>query len=261
MTDCTCDQIPTYCENIPVTGIKVLRGPDGIIGADTRFSSFNYGVNSSLTQPPPGLFEPYNDISFYRLLSGTWVDGTPISFGEDGYDPTNFTPYSYVFDGNPSDSLSWSMCNDELPSGYDYRILINSGPFRLAPGESTSICYAVMTKFGVNYPCPDVTPLIEMGNAIEEFCASLSPANEPIAAANTTQFYPNPLLSEGKLTAKGEQIESVRLFNANGQLVRHYKDLKTNELTISRGELPAGLYYYGALLGNGQLATGKIAVQ
>jgi hypothetical protein len=56
-------------------------------------------------------------------------------------------------------------------------------------------------------------------------------------------------------------LESARLFNANRQLVRHYEDLKANELTISRGGLPAGLYYYAAHLGNGQLATGKIAVQ
>ncbi|MCC6723957.1 MAG: T9SS type A sorting domain-containing protein [Saprospiraceae bacterium] len=248
--DCACSGLPTYCNEPPITGVKVLRGPNNNNGEDTGFSSFSY---SNALAPPTGN-------GMLPQLFGTWPDGTPITYGGSGYNPTSTDIHPFALDGNPSKTDEWSLCTVDMPP-LDFRMLISSGPFHLEPGESTSICYAVMTKFGVNYPCPDVTPLIEMGNAIEEFCASLSPANEPIAAANTTQFYPNPLVSEGKLSTNGEQMESVRLFNSNGQLVRHYNGLKTNELAIERGGLPAGLYYYAALLGNGQLATGKIAIQ
>ncbi|MBK8564185.1 MAG: T9SS type A sorting domain-containing protein [Saprospiraceae bacterium] len=257
---CDCGGAPSFCDNIPVTGIKVLSGPKNDNGEDTGFSSFIYFNNPGLLNPPIATTDPATDIEFYNYQRGTWRDGTPLTLGGSGYNPSGGSPHPFALDGNPAEADGWSSCTTTLPQ-YDRRLLINSGPVNLSPGESTSICYAVMTKFGVNYPCPDVTPLIEMGNAIEEFCASLSPANEPIAAANATQFYPNPLVSEGKLTASGEQIESVRLFNVNGQLVRHYKDLKANELIISRGGLPAGLYYYATLLGNGQLATRKIAIQ
>jgi hypothetical protein len=260
LVGCDCGGAPSFCNNIPVTGIKVLSGPKNDDGEDTGFSSFIYINNPAFLNPPIATTDPVSDIEFYYYQTGKWRDGTPLTLTGSGYNPSGGTPHSYAFDSNPSNSNGWSFCTKNLPP-YDRRLLINSGPVNLAPNESTTICYAVMTKFGVNYPCPDVTPLIEMGNAIEEFCASMTPANEPLAATNATQFYPNPLVSEGKLTAKGEALESVRLFNTSGQAVRLHNGLKVNELTIERDGLPTGLYYYAALLGNGQMATGKIVIQ
>ncbi len=257
---CDCGADPSFCENIPVTGIKVISGPKNENGEDTGFSSFTYFNNPAFLNPPVATTDPATDIEFYRYQSGSWRDGTPLTKTGSGYNPTGGVAYPFAFDSNPADVNGWSLCTKNLPH-HDRRMLINSGPVNLSPGESTYICYAVMTKFGVNYPCPDVTPLIEMGNAIEEFCARLSPVNETIAPANATQFYPNPLVAEGKLTSNSAYMENVRLFNANGQLVRHYNGLKTNELVIERSGFPAGLYYYAVLLSNGQLATGKIAMQ
>jgi hypothetical protein len=75
------------------------------------------------------------------------------------------------------------------------------------------------------------------------------------------RFHPNPLIAEGTLTTDGPSFESVSVFNANGQLVRRYDNLKNYVLAIERGGLPAGLYLYAAILGNGKLATGKITIQ
>jgi hypothetical protein len=255
--NCECPGVPlTYCDNIPITAIKVLGGPKNEAGEDVSFSSFTYFNNPSFQNPIPAMTDPANDIEFNRYMTGSWRDGTPFTSGGNGYSPTGGTPYPFAFDGNPGDTQSWSMCSENIPD-VDQRILISSGPVKLQPNESTIVRYAVMTKFGFQYPCPDITPLIEMGNGFE----SLTGTSEKPHSSQFIQFYPNPLLSEGKLTSNGEPMESVRLFNANGQLVRLYNDLKTNELTIERGVLPTGLYYYAALLVNGQLATGKIAIQ
>lgn len=255
---CTCDGgTTTYCENIPVTGIKVLNGPKNSEGEDVGFSSFVYFNNEG----PYGAIEPLFDLEYYRFMSGSWRDGTPLTYGGDGYntDPTA-QPYPYVFDGNPADTNAWSKCQEWLPA-YESRMLISSGPFKLQPGGSTSITYAVMTNFNVLYPCPDITPLVEMGDEIEEVYNTLSPSNDVFALASATQFYPNPLTKEGKLVVNGGLLESVRLFNADGRVVREYLDLKTNEVSIGREGLPSGFYCYTALLDNGKLSVGKVVVQ
>lgn len=258
---CSCPGgVATFCDDIPVTGIKVLRGPKNEAGDDTGFSSFVYTNSGGNVNIPPGTIEPDYDIEYYRYMSGKWKDGTHITFGWYGYDPSDPQPYNYVYDGNPSDVQGWSECT-ENSLNYDRQLLVNSGPVNLQPGGRTSICYAVMNKFGIQYPCPNVTPLIEMGHAVEQFYASLTPTNETIFTNNAVNFYPNPLVSEGKLTTNGEIFESVRLFSLDGRILREYNYLNTTELTIERSGLPSGFYLYSALLRNGQLASGKIVIQ
>lgn len=139
-------------------------------------------------------------------------------------------------------------------------MLINSGAVKLQPGASTSITYAVMTKFGIQNPCPDITPLIEMGNAIEGFYEELTPTNETSQENTSIHFQPNPFTSRGELITNGQPLESVRLLNLDGRILREYNHLHSAELTIERDELPSGFYMYSALLSNGQLATGKIII-
>jgi hypothetical protein len=252
--NCSTFGVNTYCENIPVTAIKVMKGPIGTNGGDVGFSSFTFASN------PVGGATPWWGLSPYYSLSGKWPDGVPITYGGNGYDTLSTNYHPFLMDGNPGNSDDWSLCSENLlPS--DFRMLIGSGPFDLNPGQSTSVTYAVLNNFDVTHPCPNLQPLIEMSDEIETIFGQLSSSENPISSQSHTQFYPNPLVSEGKLSSNGVKIEAVRLFNTNGQLVRYYHDLKTNELTISSGGLPAGLYYYAALLGNGLLATGKIAIQ
>ncbi len=255
-SNCEC-----YCDNIPITGIKILDGPKNEAGVDVGFSSFTYFNNNGFSGLQPATTDPVTGVEFYNYMTGYWRDGTPFSYGGTGYNVNGLQPYNYAFDGNPSDVQSWSMCNNDQISQYDQRLLISSGPFKLEPGARTSVSYAVMTKFGIQYPCPDITPLIEMGRAIETFHAGLTPTDETPPNLSATYFYPNPLLSEGKLTANGEALESVRLFSLDGRIVREYNHLNTQELTIERGGLPIGFYLYSVLLRNGQLASGKIVVQ
>ncbi|MBI1226392.1 MAG: T9SS type A sorting domain-containing protein [Bacteroidetes bacterium] len=74
-------------------------------------------------------------------------------------------------------------------------------------------------------------------------------------------FYPNPLISKGKLTTNGEVLESFHLFSIDGRLIREYSHLNTFELTIDKSGLSEGFYFYSTLLRNGQMTSGKIVVQ
>lgn len=257
-TDCSCEpDMPTYCEDMPITAIKVLKGPLSESGEDVGFSSFKY-INPAILTTTNTTWAP--DVQTYWQMTDRWGDGSRMVYGGNGHDPTSTDYHPYAMDGNPADPLGWSFCTENYAPG-DFSMLIGSGPFRLDIGESTSICYAVMTKFGIPQPCPDITPLIEMGKAVESYCAAgLTPICEVIPDA-TVQVYPNPILREGKIITNTGMFERVNIYNSDGQLMRSYPHLMANELTLERGMMSTGFYYYSALLNNGQLVTGKLVVR
>jgi len=252
--NCAIFNVATFCQDIPVTAIKVLKGPDDINGVDVGFSSFTLASNQMGNNSQWPIFGPYFS------MSGSWPDGTPITYGGSGYDTSSTNVHPFIMDGNPDNPNDWSFCSENAPPG-DFRMLIGSGPFSLGPGESTSVSYAIMNKFDLTYPCPTMTPLVEMGQTVQSFYNQISPSHAPIYDSRTTQFFPNPLVSNGKLTTSGTALETVRLISLEGRIMREYKHLGTHELNIERGELPSGFYLYAALLQNGQVATGKIVVQ
>lgn len=260
--DCTCPgSISTYCEDIPLLGVKVLRGPKNAAGEDMGFSSFMYFGDPALGAPPPP-FTLWYDVGFYRYMTGAWGDGVPLTYGGNGYDVTSTDYTDFAFPGNPSELTGWTQCTEDLPA-FDRKALINSGPFSLEPGQKTSVCYAVMSHFGATHPCPDITPLVVMGDEVEEFCESLTAVENVQHADFNLQLSPNPLHTEAKLTLKnaGETMQQVLIFRADGQLVRSYKNLKTNELTIRRDGLPAGMYFYKIQTNAGRWSAGRLAVQ
>jgi hypothetical protein len=272
MPGCTCPSgVVSYCEDSPILGVKVLRGPKGADGEDKGFSSFTYHNNTSFGTPPPmpGTTDPSIDIEHYFYMTGHWKDGTAMTYGGDGYNPVSPDIEKFAFPGNPSNAAEWSLCHTQsasFPNGlpsYDRRSLINSGPFRLAPGESTSICYAVMSYFGAELPCPDVTPLIEMGNAIEAFCESLTSTDEVVADNPAIHFYPNPMGTEGKLVLGDQRhfIQHATLHSVDGRLVKSFGQLHTNELDIRRDGLPAGMYFYKIRTSDGRLSTGRLVMK
>lgn len=60
-----------------------------------------------------------------------------------------------------------------------------------------------------------------------------------LAAEPTIQLYPNP--ATDALTIKGEQVESVRILNMNGQLIQEQQLISGGTINVSR--LEAGTYF------------------
>jgi hypothetical protein len=65
--------------------IPYEQGPPVLSGSflNAQMSSFMYYHNSSINGWPPGMLEPNAGapIEFYRLLTGSWIDGTPLTIG------------------------------------------------------------------------------------------------------------------------------------------------------------------------------------
>ena len=155
-----CDDCPqgvsTYCEDIPLIGIDYLRGPLDENGDEIGMSSFIYYNNGHV----PGTSDPGVPQEYYNYLTGSWRDGTPLTYGGTGYNIGSTDLTNYAFSDPPDDPTGWSMCSVGLPFG-DRRMLQASGPFRLDPGAVNELMVGVLWVPDIEYPCPDIAPLLE----------------------------------------------------------------------------------------------------
>lgn len=259
------DGVTSEGDTLPIIGIKVLEGPTGTNGQDVGFSSLTYYNSPSFGNPQPDIntTAPNYDIEYYNYMTGRWKFGQPFCYGGSGFSPA-CVPTNHVFPDNPSEPApACSMCTANLPA-YDRRVLINSGPFNLASGESNSISYAVMANFEVEYPCPDITPLIEQALAVQEVANNqFTATHEKASPAAALQFSPNPLSGTGLLRIQQPDLffEKVELHTLDGRLVRRYDGLSANALLVEREGLAPALYFLTAQLSNGQVGTVKVVVQ
>lgn len=113
-----------YGVNPPVQAITILNHP---------LAHSIYHINS--TSDPKG--DPSSALGYYRLLSGKFANGTPLTIGGDGYDPVsqNAVVTDYMFPDNPNNTSGWSMYTAAL-SGLDQRILGSVYKATLLPGET-----------------------------------------------------------------------------------------------------------------------------
>ncbi|MFT5168809.1 MAG: hypothetical protein ACI8P3_004054, partial [Saprospiraceae bacterium] len=264
-----CQGVNTYCEDIPIVGIKMLEGVkffDNGQVVDRKMSSFMYYNNGGTNPPPPpGTTDPTtgNPISFYRLLTGSWIDGTRLTKGGDGYDPASTDYTNYAFPSPPNDPDGWSMCSAGLSDG-DRRVVIGSGPFTMPPGAINSLSFAVIYADNITYPCPSLDPLSEACQDVQDLYDGTITATEELAdtPANII-FQPNPMTDQAELIFKDleNKVQQVGIFSIDGRQVQAYQNISGNTLTINRGSLSPGLYFYKLLAENFKIHSGKFIVQ
>lgn len=157
----TCDGgVPTYGDKVPILGIDYFRGPLDENFDEIGMSSFTYFNNAGVGNPLPGTTDPGNVNEYYNYLSGRWRDGTPYTFGGQGYDPTSTNIVDYAFTDEPNDDGGWSMCTANLGQG-DRRTIQASGPFTLKPTAKNELIVGVVWIPELIYPCPAIDKLLE----------------------------------------------------------------------------------------------------
>ncbi|HHH50475.1 MAG TPA: hypothetical protein ENK52_05815 [Saprospiraceae bacterium] len=155
---CTCPGgVNTYCDQIPILGVDYFRGPIDEHGNEIGMSSFTYYNNGSVGSPPPGTDDPTIASEYYNYLSGSWRDGTPFTFGGNGYN-IGGTPIKYAFVDSPDDPNGWSMVAENLAFG-DRRTIQASGPFKLEPGAINELIIGVVWVADQDYPAPSIATL------------------------------------------------------------------------------------------------------
>ncbi|RMG87149.1 MAG: hypothetical protein D6714_02935 [Bacteroidetes bacterium] len=158
-TDCA-GGVPTYGFEVPVLGIDYFRGPLNEFRQELGMTSFTY-FNNNINNPPPGTTDPNTAQEFYNYLRGLWRDGTPFTFGGDGYNPGSTDTIAFAFPSPPAltGNDHWSMCTESLPE-YDRRTVQASGPFLLQPGAVNELIIGVVWQPDFAYPCPDISRLV-----------------------------------------------------------------------------------------------------
>ena len=166
--------VPTYGSKIPLLGVDYFRGPKGVRSIpdintadpdDFIDEEFELGMNSFMYYNrtgtgPAGQSDPSAPNEYYNYITGTWRDGTPLTYGASGYNPgnPNAVRVRYCFTEPPNDPVGWSMCSANLPLA-DRRTLQASGPFTLKPGAVNELIIGVPWVPDIEYPCPDMENL------------------------------------------------------------------------------------------------------
>ena len=178
--EASCNDCPqgvnTYCTKIPILGCDYFRGPLDENGDEIGMSSFTYYNNGGVGNPLPGTTDPNVAQEFYNYLSGSWRDGTPFTAGGNAYNLGSVDFINYAFTEPPNDPNGWSMCTEALPFG-DRRTVQASGPFRLDPGAVNELIIGVVWISELDYPCPDITPLLfadDVAQALFDNCFDIT---------------------------------------------------------------------------------------
>ncbi len=128
----------------PAVGFTILQGPivDGLL-SDTAYINgriilgkknlpmTSIGYIFKFNEPPQGIY--LGSIYMYNLLQGALVNGDYISIPPELGSGTTKFPYS-------GDPVTGTGFLDTQP--FDHRIMVNSGPFNLAPSDTQEIVFA-----------------------------------------------------------------------------------------------------------------------
>jgi hypothetical protein len=124
------DQV--YGDRPPAVGYMILRGPVGLAAPDDTLgmTSFNQYVGGN---------DPASSAESYRLMRGLLRTGDPI------VDATTGQSTRFFHLGDPVRGTGWL---DEDPT--NQLMMVSSGPFRMAPGDTQQVLAAIMVGRGAD---------------------------------------------------------------------------------------------------------------
>ncbi len=116
-----------YGSRPPAVGYDFFLGPK-VAGDTLALSSFNKYINGT---------DPNSKEQSYNYMKGLEADGSPV------IDPTSGLPTKFTNPGDPVAGTGWL---DGNPA--DRRLMLSSGPFTMAPGDTQFVVTAVLVGQG-----------------------------------------------------------------------------------------------------------------
>jgi hypothetical protein len=145
-----------YGANPPAIGVDFFRGPladpEYVIASDGTDSLTNMGEQLTMSK-----FVYYNNINatpdgnpdlapdYYNYLRGIWLDGQPMTYGEDGRNTDN-TLCDFMFPGDTDPAFPGEVWTEQSAGNVpaDRRFIQSAGPFTLEPGAVNNITTGVV---------------------------------------------------------------------------------------------------------------------
>ena len=168
------------------------------------------GMTSSMlffsTAGPSG--DPATGIGRYFFMKGRYADGSVMRESGNGYEQTHGNVTTFMFAGDPVTNRAWNEPNPGvgLPpiQPGDHRILVSTGPFRLGPGQSETVTFAVPFAQGTSN-LNSVTRLRGLAAAVR--AVTRAGAFEPVAVERPDDGAPTDLV---RLSAPSPSPFTVR---------------------------------------------------
>ena len=249
-----CSGLPTFDIDIPFVGVKILEGLTDD-NNDLGMSSFMYFPSAYLSHPGAnGLTNPQE---FYNFLKGIWKDGTPLTFGGDGYDPGG-TPTKFAYPDPPNLDGGWSMCQ-ESTTPQDFRMMMNSGPVRMEPEQVKKFSFVTIVTGAVDHPCPDLSTLITAGAVAQQIYDSGPTSVKNQIEKTAVYVSPNPASDFININvSETENIDYLKLITADGKIVFEKGNIQSNGLRLDRANYPSGIYFLQVISEEGKIGEEKI---
>lgn len=260
------DDLPLgYGDHPPILSTIVLNGPNaepndnidnnnnGTIDESgeknllSGYLSFNGGCcfpSGSATSP----------VEHYYYMTGRWQDGTPMTYGGNGYGGT--IPTRHLYPDFPYDTSGWSAYTEgNLPS--DTKVHISSGPFSFASKDTVDFDFAIVWSRDTSLPWLSQASFnknlkdnekIQQWFATDSFPSCLSiniSAGEINSQENSLNVFPNPSSDIINIRYKPKTNHSiVEIIDITGRKVMFYKNriFGWHEKQINISTLPQGLY-------------------
>lgn len=248
-----CQGTPTFPDAAPVQSITFLNNP---------LSKFISPNNAGIGNPPLATTDPTNPSEIFNFLSGTWRDGSPLTFGGNGFGGN--VPVDHLYSDDPANPNGWSMCTANL--GFSDRRIIGTSKYgKLLPGQIEELNIAWAFHPNPSLPCglgttfSDVAKLRDLYN--DDFAGVCSPLSKaPVLPADSLTLFPNPTATTALLRYGALQPFSLRAFDAAGRMVfEKTAGFEKKETIIETATLASGIYTLQIVTDQG-VATKKLAV-
>ncbi|MCB0566610.1 MAG: T9SS type A sorting domain-containing protein [Phaeodactylibacter sp.] len=216
---------------------------------------------------------PLTSLEYYRYLTGSWRNGNPLSFGQDGYSIEVHSPFPFIFPGHPQRQWEWNETSAGMPPG-KRRAITSAGHFRLPPGAVNTFsmaftakqctgCYPDGGEYGFNkffYEIDEIQHWADQCHNSTMPCRRYYPIPppEPEKKAPEIKVMPNPAHSQTCIFFYNAEAYWYRIYNAKGQLL-YEVDHPAQAHILSVERWPHGLYHLQAGIG-GEVLTGKFLV-
>lgn len=238
-------------------GLKLLRSPvekDSVY--HSQLSGVTYYRSNGNINPPPGTTDPNIDIEYHRYLTNHWRDGSPFTYGGDGYQTGE--PYPFVFPDPLIDSLGWSACTTEWPNYWLYSLVnIPLGDF--APGEKKSFDLAFFRIPAPQPMCTEPGWLAWPGDLLQLFWENevVAAVSEAPVTVPEVRIIPNPAF--GEFTIHALDLLTWKVWNLQGMEMAEGNEPQA--ATIRTDGWPEGMYFVEVLWEDGGRRIGKVVVK
>lgn len=220
-----------YGTDIPVAGIKFYKGLSDQNGQDKGMSNFVYFTGDFTSEGKPTELNDFFNFQRSKTKTGNIFTHADLD-----------NPFHHYY-GNPANPNSESECSKgNTPA--DRRFVASSGPVDFNIGDSQTVHLGILWTPFVTYPCPDISPLVELADEMGEYldenvfnpnATGIDPAR---FANQEAVLYPNPttenvVFIDTEINLANTQAQ---FFNSAGQEV-----FSTALNTTNRIDLPATL--------------------